>query len=422
MRRPTDWQPLDLFDDPVGGDPDGVRDEARYYDGVADSIQLQIDRLRRISSQDGLNGDYSDTLRDSCDDLADHLAKAKGRFVETSEQLFKLAPLLETAQADTKAALDDAIAAREQDKKDAQEAADTAADSGLPAPYPAPMGDSEGVRAAKTKLFAALDAWDTAVKPIATAIRDSAEDGMKDGRFEAVKAWVKEHAKLLSIVSQILGAIVIVLAVAILLLSNPAGWLILAAVVAGALLLTVDALLAASGVGSWADVALDILGLATLGVGSLVGKLAKSARSLSIFKGTGAAGLRGFGASLRAAFNGSGTFGKLVTPFRPSTWSGAWRAGSSAADDIARSLGGLKLPNAYKPGQLVDDLADIARIITPTTPAAVHAGAVGVARTMGNVGDAVTAVSAATHNWLDVTDIGKRIDDLTTYEIPTQTW
>lgn len=417
MSRPTDWYPLDLPRDPVVGDPDAVREEARYYDGVADDIQAQVDRLRRISSQEGLNGDYSEVLRDSCEDLADHLGKAKGRFETTSEQLFKLAPALETALSETEAALADAIAAKEADAKEAAESDD-------PAPRYPSMTDSEGVRQAKNRLEDALDQWDSAAKPIADAIRDGAEDSMKDGRFEALKAWVKEHAELLRKISEILGAIVLVLAVAIFIISNPAGWLVGLAILAGALLLAVDSLLAVAGEGSWGAVALDVLGLATLGLGSLVGKLAQGARSLSILKGTNLAGLRGFAAGLKSAFNGNGALSRIITAFKPGTWSSAWRSGSSAADDIARALKGLPIPNAYKASQLVDDLADITRIINPTNPALIHVGSVGLTDLLGNLGNLATIGAFATHPWLDPEGdgLGALLSDHTTYEIPTQTW
>lgn len=416
MSRPADWSALELGEDPVIGDPDQVRDEARYYGEVADRISDQVRRLRRISDQDGLEGEYSEELRSSCEDLADHLDKAHDRFDVTSQQLYRAISPLQDALAETEAALADAKAAKEEQQAEA-DAAETPPVVGMGG-----MVDSPDMTAARNRLWNAMDAWGEKAKSIAGEIRDGADDDMKDGRFESIKAWVKDHADLLRKISEILGAIVLVLALVIFIVSNPAGWVIGLALLAGTLLLAVDVLLAMSGEGSWADVALDVFGIATLGMGSVAGKLARFGRTLSISKGTNMAGLRGFASSLRATFNGSGPLGRVFSGLRPSTWTRAFRGGSQAADDVASRLAGLTVPNAFKSGQLADDLADIARIISPSTPAALHGGAVNVAGLMSRMGDGGAVLSFITHSWIDAGHLGSGIDGLTTREIQTQTW
>ncbi len=416
MTRPTDWSPLGLAGDPVVGDPEQVRSEATYYGEVADRISDQVRRLRRISDQDGLNGDYSEELRSSCEDLADHLGKAHDRFETTSDQLELAIPHLQEALAETAAALADAEAARKKQQEEADDA-DTPPVVGMGG-----LVDSEDMTRAKNRFANAMEAWGRKAKTIADEIRDGADDDMKDGRFEAIKAWVKEHADLLRKISEILGAIVLVLALVIFIVSNPAGWVIGLALLAGTLLLAVDVLLAASGEGSWGDVALDVFGLATLGMGSIAGKLARFGRTLSISKGTNLAGLRGFASSLRSTFNGSGPLGRVFNGLRPSTWMRAFRGGSQAADDVASRLAGLTVPNAFKSGQLADDLADIARIISPSTPTAIHTGSVNLAGLMSRMGDGGAVLSFFTHSWIDAGQLGSGIDGLTTREIQTQTW
>ena len=91
--------------------------------------------------------------------------------------------------------------------------------------------------------------------PAASRIRDASDDDLKDGRFEGFKAWVKANAGWLKELSKWLGRIVLVLAIAILILSNPAGWLIALAVLGSIALLAVDTMLAVAGEGSWGDVA-----------------------------------------------------------------------------------------------------------------------------------------------------------------------
>ena len=62
------------------------------------------------------------------------------------------------------------------------------------------------------------------------------------------------------------GDIVAVLALVCLLIPG-VGWLLIAAIALTAMLLAVHTMLAATGNGSWLDVAIDIIGIATLGYG-----------------------------------------------------------------------------------------------------------------------------------------------------------
>lgn len=436
--RPGDWGLLDRDGDPVPGDPEMVAKEITYYDRVADDIKHQVARLRRLADPDeALKGEYAESLQKSCEELADHMDRAHGRFETVAEQLARLKPALVTAMDDTRSALRAAENAQDaadsanpegfsliemldEDNKDAHAAGEKLADA------------RDGLDRAKQACDEAVDAFDRVARKVADEIRDACDDRMKDGRFEGIKSWVKDHVELLKNISKWLGRIVLVLAVVILLLSNPAGWLIGLAALGAVGLLAVDSLLAASGEGSWGDVALDVVGVLTLGTGAIAGKLVKFGRSLTLFKAGRTAGVSKMGESLRAAFNGRGLTGfvrNVYRGFKPSTWGTAMREGRDAyktarafplLDAPLRSV--LSFPFSREIAGQVDDLARIAQTYGPGTISGLHQGAVSLART--NAG--VEAVVSTIDNALDeggnfhvpvLGDIDAGLDKLTTREI-----
>lgn len=436
--RPSDWSPLDRDSDPVSGDPWEVQQEASHYAGVATEISAQVERLRRLADPDEeLKGDYTESLQKACEDLADHMFRAHGRFETVGEQLKKLYPALETAQHDTKAALTSAT--------NAQGEADSARSEGYSSLEMLDLDNAEAqaagkrlggandeLDAAKTACDKAVDAYDSIARKVAEEIRGASDDDMKDGRFDGIKSWVKDHADMLKAISTWLGRIVLVLAIAIVLLSNPAGWLILAAAIAAVALLAVDTLLAASGEGSWADVAFDALGVVTLGAGSLAGKMAKFGRSLTLLKAGSTRGIQAGSNSLRAAFNGTGVFGRMAAfanRFRPSTYGNA----VTAFRDTMRSVRAFplldaplssvaKFPFSREAAGLSDDLARISTEFGPSSINALHSGGVSMVKTVAGV----EAIASGTDNLLDeggnvnvpgLGDLDKGLDNLTTREL-----
>lgn len=436
--RPSDWSPLDHDSDPVPGDPGEIEQEAQHYRNVANDISNQVDRLRRLANPDeALQGDYTKSLQDACDELAGHMERAHGRFETVGNELSRLHPELETAQTKSKTALASAAAA--QDEVDAVRGEEH---SSLDMLDP----DNTEAQAAGTKLAGANDAlddakqdcrnavaaYDTVAHDVATKIKDASDDDLKDGRFEGLKSWVKDHAELLKNISTWLGRIVLVLAVLIILLSNPAGWVILVAAIAALALLAVDAALAWAGEGSWADVAFDVLGVATLGTGALVGKLAKFGRSMTLFKAGNVRGLQAAGSSLRAAFNGSGFFGKIAAfgnRFRPSTYGDAVRTFRDTSRNVrafplldAPLSSALKWPFSREAASLSDDLARISSEFGPDVISGLHRGSVSIVKTVAGV----EAITSGIDNALDeggnfdipvLGDIDAGLDNLTTREV-----
>lgn len=432
--RPGDWDLVDRDSDPVSGDPDAVADEAKHYKGVAEEIEEQVARLRRLAHPDeSLKGDYTKALQDSCEELADHMERAHGRFETAGEQLARLVTPLETAQTDTMAALNAAVTAAGNEKD-----ADGEGYSALE------MLDADNIQAqaarkklsdvrddldrAKKDCDDAVDAYDRVARDVAKKIKDASDDDMKDGRFEGLKSWVKDHADMLREISKWLGRIVFVLALAIILLSNPAGWLLIAAVLAAGALLVVDTMLASAGEGSWTNVAFDAVGLLTFGAGSLAGKVARFGRSMTLFKAGNAQGLKAANSSLRSAFTGSGLVGRVsgfTNRFRPGTYDDAIRSYRETLRTVkstpmqnAPGLQRFEFPFSHEVANLKWDRAELVRTYGPDSITGLHNAGVSMVKSIASV----ETVASGTDLLLEmpvpgIQDLNKSLDGMMTREL-----
>ncbi len=280
-RRPHDWHPL-AGGDPVPGDPIAVAEQARHHRDVAREIRDQAASLRRLGRA-SWDSDAGRVFATKTEEAASKLEQVVERYEVVGSQLTKWATPLEDAQQRSVALLEEA--------KQAQQRADALATSGaawpaLPAVGATPeqeraaaqAADAERARirdhqqalddvaAAKHKLQGVVEERDSHARSAAQAIKTAAEhDGLKDGRFQRFKSWVKDHAKGLRTAANILGWVATGLAVAALFISGAGILLLLGAVLASQLAL--HSALASSGEGDWLDVGLDIVGLALLVVG-----------------------------------------------------------------------------------------------------------------------------------------------------------
>lgn len=414
--RPSDWSALDLGSDPVPGDAEALSGEATHYSSVATTIEAQVARLRRIADgDDTLKGDYAEALRESCDELAGDLEKAHGRFDTVGEELGTLVTPLTTALSTTLSALRSAESARE-DMRQAEAAgyspgtdllgtgtrgADGEEDPALAAAKRKYENAETALGSAQARCRDAVSTWEGVAGPAASRIRDASDDDLKDGRFEGFKAWVKANAGWLKELSKWLGRIVLVLAIAILILSNPAGWIIALAVLGSIALLAVDTMLAVAGEGSWGDVALDVLGVVTLGAGSLIGKLAKAGRSMTLFRAGNQQGVRAGMQTLRNAFNNPGlrgAFTNVRNVFRPSSYTNALSDGWRVARHIRQTplvtapLSGRSLVFGRDFATYADDLADITATFGDDVVTGLHRTGVSGLRVVGGVETVNTAV------------------------------
>jgi hypothetical protein len=283
MARPADWTPLGLSADPVPGDPEQVSHEAAHLSRMATTLTDQIAALRKIADGGAdavLVGQYAEKIRLSASDLAGQLGKVVGRYQKVSSALSQWVPDLEHAQAQSAAALNEAegpyrtlqikpgfpasgklTAAQQQDKQY----------------YDRSMQRAQlDLDAAKAKLASAVTFRDERASHWAGIINSAIDDGVKDSFWDGVAgAWIVDFIKDFCTALEITATVLAIVA----LLATGAGEVLLAAFWLTAAALALRTLLAATGKGSWLDVAWDAFALLTLdiaggvkGVAGLVGR------------------------------------------------------------------------------------------------------------------------------------------------------
>ncbi|GMA86396.1 hypothetical protein GCM10025868_16460 [Angustibacter aerolatus] len=129
-----------------------------------------------------------------------------------------------------------------------------------------------GVSGAASDLRALEEERDDEARPIAKAIRHGADDDVKDGWWDNFCDFMDRYAGVFDAIGKICGAIGLVLMVVALFVPGLNG-LVIAVTLIG---LGAHAALASTGNGSWTDVGLDVLALATLGIGRFAGAAVKA--------------------------------------------------------------------------------------------------------------------------------------------------
>jgi hypothetical protein len=302
MGRPAgyQWQPLGLDSDPVPGDPAQISQEAQHLASVAAEITNQVAALRKISSDGTEVGKHADTIRSSASGLADELDKLVGRYQKVSSALNGWIPELEQAQAMSIQALDQAEGPYQklhqtvvlpygsnltaQQKQDVQN-------------YNSAMKTAQGdLAAAQALLTRATSLRDTAGSHTANLINNACNDGMRDhhslfgsiaGFFSHVFSWVAGHwSQILADVCTVLEVVATILAVAAFIIAqflpgidvlvDMVATMVLVSTITTGAALGGRILLAATGHGSWMDVAVDAVALASFGLGRLAGAGARA--------------------------------------------------------------------------------------------------------------------------------------------------
>lgn len=293
MGRPTDWTPL-ADRDPVPGDPEQVSAEARHLSTVAQEIQDQVARLWAIAnSHSDLKGQYVEKLKSAASDVAGSLDKVVGRYQQVSSALTRWVPELEYAQAESLKALAEAQQAHSQQLSLGQP---TTRDPSTPETDQQRQEDyrrqnslnqaDHDLAAARTRLNNAINHSNTNAQDRAADIRHAIDDGVADSWWDDVKGFVDRYAWLIKDICTVLEVIATLLAVVALFIPG-LNVIVALAIAATALALIGRTMLAAAGDGSWMDVALDVLALATFGAVKVAGSLMKGtfAASEDIAKG-----------------------------------------------------------------------------------------------------------------------------------------
>jgi len=272
MARPADWTPLGLSADPVPGDPERVSQEAAHLSRMATTLTDQIAALRKIAdggADAALVGQYAEKIRLSASDLAGQLGKVVGRYQKVSSALSQWVPDLEQAQAQSSAALTEAegpyrtlqikpgfpasgklTPAQQQDKQHYDRSQQRA---------------QSDLDAAKAKLANAVTVRDERASHWAGVINSAIDDGVKDSFWDGVAGAWDDIAPFIRDLCTVLEIAATFLAISALFLTG-VGELLLLAFAATAVALALRTLLAATGRGSWLDVAWDTFALLTLDI------------------------------------------------------------------------------------------------------------------------------------------------------------
>ncbi|MDX3454420.1 hypothetical protein PV396_21145 [Streptomyces sp. ME02-8801-2C] len=286
MTRPADhrWEVLGESGDPVPGDVHELQALSRRFEATAKTITDTTEALRRLGNLESWDSEAGKAFAEKADDTAKTVGKAHDRYADAASALKTYYTELETIQGDADKLL------REAETKDGEL---TSAKSAAGDP---PKGTTdgeqkkldkkvtdvqEGLDGLRGRLAAVKTRHKEAGDKAAKAIHDTTEgDGLNDG-------WLDDLRDSLKTISEIAGAIAAVCGLAALLV----GWIpIIGQALAGvlgtiALVMTVvslvcHVLLAINGDGSWGDVAMDVLGLATFGIGRVFTSGAKLATTV----------------------------------------------------------------------------------------------------------------------------------------------
>lgn len=292
MSRPRaeEWSVIGEESDPVPGDPHEVARLGRDLRKTAKAILKQADEIKALSTVEAWKSKAAEEFRSEADEAEGKLRKAFKRYDAAADALgekvaegacsTEYASELQRAQTMADKALKDAQEADGEHKASAMaidklpKQADSD-DSGRKRLERRQEAASSAMARARKELEAAKAVRDGAVKRAREAIRYAIDhDGLKDGTWDKFKDWVHDNSKFLEKWLNRVGWIATICGT----LSLLVGWIpIVGQALAGilgtiALIATVISLvghvaMALAGEGSWFDVALDVVGLATLGIG-----------------------------------------------------------------------------------------------------------------------------------------------------------
>ena len=282
MIRATQWQPL-CDADPTPGKPDEVQGAGQHYAWMADEIDEQVQRLKNIV--DGtLQGGYVRSLTTAAEGLKDELGRTSGRYREVGGVLQAWAPQLEGFQDDAERLRQQAVAAQGDmtDNRDLSQVrgadaappsdTEVAATKARHGRYDDARGDLSRAQGALADL---VDRRDTAAARIADAIRDTCDDDVANSGWDDFKDWMDDHAAMIEGACKVLGVIAMAACVVALFVPGlnvvAAGVLMGIAIGASSASLIGHSMLASTGNGSWWDVGMDVVALATFGAGRFLG-------------------------------------------------------------------------------------------------------------------------------------------------------
>jgi hypothetical protein len=275
--RPLDWAPLAQAD-PLPGDPEEIRYEARRLSQMAAQLQGQVTTLRRVGAAETLVGTYAEELRASAEEVAKKLDLVHERYATVSGYLKQWADELENFQRSTLKALDKALDAERMTQRDPHVDLPVQNWYSYQTSPLSPLADTTGPAAALLA-EARHDLWRVLEDALArdrhwgSLIGDAIDDKLTDHWRDHLHHWVERNHRWLKDLSTGLGWATTIAAFGAMAFP-PAG------AVLGVAILTMSATnLAIHGTeavggekGALFEAGLDIVGVASFGAGKLVSR------------------------------------------------------------------------------------------------------------------------------------------------------
>ncbi|RBY96705.1 hypothetical protein DQ237_08865 [Blastococcus sp. TF02-8] len=324
---PASFQPLDGSNG-VPGDAGDVTDLARRYADTAAEIEAQAAQLERLTSrsQQGWKGQAGENVVEVAGELAERILTAKDRYAAAARALSHFGNRLDDLQRTAYAAVRNAQEAVEEQRALSSSAPTAPGVDATPEQLALATEDrrrhQDAVDAAATRLGDARERYEQAVEDYHDLAEEAARI-LREGRADdgLADSWWDKHADFLSAVLDAIGAIVLVLTIAALVIGVFATGGLLAAAVP--VLMAIGAGLTAISFGghlalwltdngSGADVLWDLAGLLTFGLGAGVGRAARGLTGVASRVGGRVAGA----SAGRAAFTSTGRSGLLYDAAR----------------------------------------------------------------------------------------------------------
>lgn len=265
-----DFTPLGSAAD-FPADPDGVRDYGQDLEDTGRLIEEQVAQLKGLADRDSWTADTADAFRDRAESLAEKIERARGRYLQVGAKLKVVADDLDDHERDAALTAGSARVHAAVLRSTPQAGPEAQPDGGPPVMTPEGTAQNRRRAEAQAEYDRLQREYDRTVEAAretaehaAGAIRGVLDDAVQDDFWDRNAGWLKVARVVLGVVAAIAGVLLLVVTAPV--------WataLLVVALVAGVLALVISIGMLAKADGSWTDVALDAVGVVTLGVGGV---------------------------------------------------------------------------------------------------------------------------------------------------------
>ncbi|CAL9476322.1 hypothetical protein ACWDUG_00205 [Streptomyces cellulosae] len=229
---------------------------------VASTLREQATLLRGIGRDNELKGKYASRLQEEAEGLEKRLDQVASRYERVHSHLTNWANDLEEFQGEADKVL--ANAKKEQEHLEAEKAKAESGEGTAPAPTASPSGaQSDPLHTYRVQLERIKERRDERARHHADKIRNQLDDAIEDSWWDNFKGWIHDNIDTIKVVLDALGWAATIIGVIALFIPG----LNVLALALGGIILGARAILAAAGEASWMEVAMDSVGLLTMGAG-----------------------------------------------------------------------------------------------------------------------------------------------------------